>query len=170
MKLELTVLRCPDSVVPEARIVSGGEFSVGRGPGVDWVLPDGDRLLSKRHFALAFRSGSWQLADTSTNGTFINTNDTALGSGEVRTLRDGDRVRLGAYEIEVRLTEDAYQSGGYSAAARGGGSDPFGDPFGMDPLAPPPAVRCHDRQQRVECTSLERVLRTPAGGGDARSG
>ena len=141
MKLELTVLRCPDSVVPEARIVSGGEFSVGRGPGVDWVLPDGDRLLSKRHFALAFRSGSWQLADTSTNGTFINTNDTALGSGEVRTLRDGDRVRLGAYEIEVRLTEDAYQSGGYSAAARGGGSDPFGDPFGMDPLAPPPPAR-----------------------------
>lgn len=137
MKLELTVLRCPDSVVPEARTVTGGEFSVGRGPGVDWVLPDGDRLLSKRHFALAFRSGSWQLADTSTNGTFINTDDTALGSGEVRTLRDGDRVRLGAYEIEARLTEDAYQSGGYSSAARGGGADPFGDPFGMDPLAPP---------------------------------
>ena len=137
MKLELTVLRCPDSVVPEARTVNGGEFSVGRGPGVDWVLPDADRLLSKRHFALAFRSGSWQLADTSTNGTFINTDDAALGSGEVRTLRDGDRVRLGAYEIEVRLTEDAYQSGGYNAGSRGGGSDPFGDPFGMDPLAPP---------------------------------
>ncbi len=137
MKLELTVLRCPDSVVPESRTVTGGEFSVGRGPGVDWVLPDADRLLSKRHFALAFRSGSWQMADTSTNGTFINTDDTALGSGEVRTLRDGDRVRLGAYEIEVRLTEDAYQSGGYGAGSRGG-ADPFGDPFGMDPLAPPP--------------------------------
>ena len=59
MKLELTVLRCPDTVAPEARTVTGGELSVGRGPGVDWILPDGDRLLSKRHFALAFRSGSW---------------------------------------------------------------------------------------------------------------
>jgi predicted component of type VI protein secretion system len=142
MKLELTVLRCPDSVAPEARTVNGGEFSVGRGPGVDWILPDGDRLLSKRHFALAFRSGSWQLADTSTNGTFINTDDTPLGS-EVRVLRDGDRVRLGAYEIEVRLAEDAFQSGGYEPRSRGyepqprGGADPFGDPFGMDPLAPP---------------------------------
>ena len=140
MKLELTVLRCPDTVAPEARTVTGGELSVGRGPGVDWILPDGDRLLSKRHFALAFRSGSWQLADTSTNGTFINTDDTPLGS-EVRVLRDGDRVRLGAYEIEVRLVEDAFQSGGYEPRSRGG-ADPFGDPFGMDPLAPPaPAHR-----------------------------
>ena len=141
MKLELTVLRCPDSVVPEARTVSGGEFTVGRGPGVEWILPDADRLLSKRHIALAFRAGSWQLADTSTNGTFINSDDVALGSGEVRTLRDGDRIRLGAYEIEARLIEDAFQGGGF-----GGGSanraDPFGDPFGMDPLAPPaPAHR-----------------------------
>ncbi len=137
MTLELTVLRCPDSVVPEARTVSGGEFTVGRGPGVDWILPDGDRLLSKRHFALAFRSGSWQLADTSTNGTFVNTDDAALGSGEVRTLRNGDRIRLGTYEIEVRLTEDAYHGGNFGSPAPGR-ADPFGDPFGMDPLAPPP--------------------------------
>ncbi len=145
MPLELTVLRCPDAVPPEARTVAGGEFSVGRGPGVDWVLPDPERLLSKRHFALAFRGGAWQLADTSTNGTFINTDDTALGAGEVRTLRNGDRIRLGAYEIEVRLTDDAHQFGGYGAASggragggRAGSGDPFGDPFGMDPLAPPP--------------------------------
>ena len=147
MKLELTVLRCPDSVAPESKTVTGGEFSVGRGPGVDWVLPDAERLLSKRHFALAFRSGSWQLADTSTNGTFINTDDSPLGS-DLRILRDGDRLRLGAYEIEVRLAEDAFQSGGYGSRSRAepdsydsnprGGADPFGDPFGMDPLAPPP--------------------------------
>ena len=54
----MTVLRCPDSVAPETRNVTGGEFSVGRGPGVDWVLPDPERLLSKRHFAVAFRGGS----------------------------------------------------------------------------------------------------------------
>ena len=72
MQLTMTVLRCPDSVAPETRSVSGGEFSVGRGPGVDWVLPDPERLLSKRHFAVAFRGGIWQLADTSTNGTFLN--------------------------------------------------------------------------------------------------
>src|SRR3954454_21538978 len=107
MQLTMTVLRCPDAVVPETRSVAGGESSVGRAPGVDWVLPDPERLLSKRHFAVAYRGGAWQLADTSTNGTFVNRDVTPIGQGDLRSLRDGDRLRLGAYEIEVRLVEDA---------------------------------------------------------------
>src|ERR1700761_7068507 len=125
MQLTMTVLRCPDAVVPETRNVMGGEFSVGRGPGVDWVLPDPEKLLSKRHFALAFRGGIWQLADTSTNGTFINREEDPIGPGDVRSLRDGDRLRVGAYEIEVRLTEEA-------VGRQSGGGSPFADPFGMD--------------------------------------
>ncbi len=135
MQLTMTVLRCPDSVVPETRNVSGGEYSVGRGPGVDWILPDPERLLSKRHFALAFRGGVWQLADTSTNGTFINREENAIGAGDIRSLRDGDRVRVGAYEIEVRLTEDAVARPGSA------GNSPFADPFGMDPFAGKREVR-----------------------------
>ena len=129
MQLTLTVLRCPDSVAPETRNVTGGEYSVGRGPGVDWILPDPERLLSKRHFAVAFRGGTWQLADTSTNGTFMNREGDPIGAGEVRSLRDGDRLRLGAYEIEVRLTEQAIAQQG------GGRSNPFADPFALDPFA-----------------------------------
>jgi len=131
MQLTMTVLRCPDAVVPETRNVSGGEYSVGRGPGVDWILPDPERLLSKRHFAVAFRAGVWQLADTSTNGTFLNRESDAIGAGDVRSLRDGDRLRLGAYEIEVRLIEEAM-----AHAGGGAGSSPFADPFGMDPFGP----------------------------------
>src|SRR4051812_21000267 len=127
MQLTMTVLRCPDTVAPETRSVSGGDFSVGRGPGVDWVLPDPERLLSKRHFAVAYRSGIWQLADTSTNGTFLNRDVAPIGAGDVRNLRDGDRVRLGVYEIEIRLVEDAVAR---PDAASGG-------PFGMDPFASP---------------------------------
>ncbi len=148
MQLTMTVLRCPDAVVPETRSVSGGEFSVGRGPGVDWVLHDPERMLSKRHFAVAFRSGGWQIADTSTNGTFMNRDSDAIGAGDVRSLRDGDRLRLGAYEIEVRLTEDAVgragagMGGGAGAGAGAGASNsPFGDPFGMDPFQPAPRAR-----------------------------
>ncbi len=131
MQLTMTVLRCPDAVAPETRTVTGGEFAVGRGPGVDWVLPDPERLLSKRHFAVAFRGGSWQIADTSTNGTFLNREGDPIGDGDMRSLRDGDRLRLGPYEIEVRLVEEVAARPG----ARAGG-DPFGDPFAMDPFAP----------------------------------
>lgn len=151
MQLSLTVLRCPDQVAPETRTVSGGEYHVGRGPDVDWVLPDPDRLLSKRHFAVAFRGGAWQIADTSTNGTFLNTEVDALGRGSARTMKNGDRLRFGAYEIEIGLMDQAdlgasqgsgfgggFGSGGHAASSA---NSPFGDPFGDDPLAPPPPAR-----------------------------
>src|SRR5487761_1903765 len=112
MPLTFTVLRCPDAVAPETRAITGGEFTVGRGPGVDWLLPDPERLLSKHHFAVAYRGGTWQIADTSTNGTFLNTETTPLGRGQLRALRDGDRLKLGAYEIEVRLAEESVQPAG----------------------------------------------------------
>ena len=138
MQLTMTVLRCPDAVAPETRSVPGGEFSIGRGPGVDWVLPDPERLLSKRHFVVAYRGGTWQLADTSTNGTFMNREADAIGAGDVRSLRDGDRLRLGAYEIEVRLLEEAAQRPMSSGSmGRQPGSSPFADPFAMDPFASP---------------------------------
>ena len=144
MQLTMTVLRCPDAVAPETRTVAGGEFSVGRGPGVDWVLPDPARMLSKRHFAVAYRGGVWQLADTSTNGTYLNREGGAIGTGDVRSLRDGDRLRLGDYEIEIRLAEDAVGRASGSMRPDGGlaankpGDSPFGDPFSLDPFAPKP--------------------------------
>jgi type VI secretion system FHA domain protein len=147
MELSMTVLRCPDQVAPEARTVSGGEFHVGRGPDVDWVLPDPDRLLSKRHFAVAYLGGSWQIADTSTNGTYLNSEGDPIGRGAARTLRDGDRIRLGAYEIELRIVEQpafADQRGGqagYGGAPGRSNQSPFGDPFAQDLLAPTPAAR-----------------------------
>ncbi|MBV9734342.1 MAG: type VI secretion system-associated FHA domain protein TagH [Acidisphaera sp.] len=143
MQLTLTVLRCPDAVPPQTRQVSGGEFSLGRGPENDWVLPDPDRHLSKRHCMLAFRSGAWQVADLSTNGTFLNREAEPLGQGAPRIVHDGDRLRLGAYEIELRLAEQAGM--GTGGAARRPGSDPrTDDPFGDDPFRAPAANPFHE--------------------------
>jgi type VI secretion system protein ImpI/type VI secretion system protein len=126
MGLTLSVLRCPDAVPPETRQVPGGEFSIGRGADNDWTLPDPDRTLSRRHCVVAFRAGAWQLADVSANGTYMNREAEPVGQGGPRALRDGDRLRMGAYEIEVRLVEEAWQGGGAVSA----------DPFGEDPFAP----------------------------------
>ena len=100
MALTLTVLRCPPTVAPEVREVTGGEFSIGRGPDNQWVLPDPTKHLSKRHCVLAFRNGIWQVAGTGTNGTFVNRDEVPLESRGPRTLEDGDRLILGVYEIE----------------------------------------------------------------------
>jgi type VI secretion system protein ImpI/type VI secretion system protein len=137
MRLTLSTLRCPDSVAPETRSTGGGEFTMGRAPDNSWVLADPDRHLSKRHCVLAFRSGGWQIADTSTNGTFLNRDAEPIGQGSVRDLRDGDRIRLGAYEIEVRIEEDAVQPA-QPMGLRGGGNPFDDDPFAPVPLAAPP--------------------------------
>jgi type VI secretion system FHA domain protein len=105
MTLTLTMLRCPDAVPPQTRTVAGGEFSIGRGPENDWVLPDPDRTISKQHCLIAYLSGGWQVEDRSTNGTFHNRESEPIGRGEARDLRDGDRLRFGAYEIELRIAE-----------------------------------------------------------------
>ncbi|MBR0659762.1 FHA domain-containing protein, partial [Neoroseomonas oryzicola] len=109
MQLTLSVLRCPDSVVPEQRRVPGGDYVLGRGADASWVLPDPDRLLSKHHCVLEFRGGGWQVRDLSTNGTFVNHATTPVGRDQVKMLEDGDRLRLGAYEIEVRVEQSGAQ-------------------------------------------------------------
>lgn len=132
MALVLSVLRCPDQVAPETREIGGGEFNIGRGVDNDWVLTDPERHLSKRHCVVAFRSGTWQLADVSTNGTFLNRESEPVGTGEPRTLRDGDRLRLGAYEIEVRISEEAEAF--HSSVPPPRQATPAADPFGDDPF------------------------------------
>jgi type VI secretion system FHA domain protein len=139
--LTLSVLRCPDAVPPETKRVSGGEFRIGRGPDNDWIMPDPDRMLSKKHCVVAFRNGGWAIADTSTNGTFLNRDSDPIGNGQIRGLQDGDRIRFGAYEIEVRIEQESSFAQPRPGAAFGSSqSSPFDDPFGDDVFAtrPPP--------------------------------
>ena len=83
--------------------VTGGR--IGRSQDNDWVLPDPDRYVSSHHAKVAFRTGKWVLEDTSTNGTFINGSDTPASIEGPYTLQDGDRLRLGDYEILGSIDE-----------------------------------------------------------------
>jgi type VI secretion system FHA domain protein len=107
MTLTLSVLRCPDGVPPETRRLTSGELSIGRDPRNDWVLPDPDRILSKRHCVVSFHDNAWQVTDASANGTFLNSDVERLAPEEPRLLRNGDRLRLGAYEIEAMIDSAA---------------------------------------------------------------
>ena len=81
--------------------VNGG--SVGRAPDNDWVLPDSRRVVSGHHFQVQFQGGKYWLVDTSTNGVFVNdAEEPASTTGRVE-LRDGDRLRLGEYDILVSV-------------------------------------------------------------------
>ena len=83
--------------------VTGGR--IGRSTDNDWVLPDPDRYVSSHHCKVAFKAGKWILEDTSTNGVFINGSDTPASIEGPYSLQDGDRFRLGDYEILVSIDE-----------------------------------------------------------------
>ena len=82
--------------------VNGGR--IGRHTTNDWVLRDTERYVSGRHAQIEHRGGTWLLRDTSTNGTFVNDSDEALGPDHPHQLANGDRFRIGEYEIEVEIT------------------------------------------------------------------
>jgi predicted component of type VI protein secretion system len=82
--------------------VNGGR--IGRHSTNDWVLRDPERYVSGRHAEIEHRGGAWLLRDTSTNGTFVNASDEALGPDRLHQLTNGDRFRIGEYEIEVEIT------------------------------------------------------------------
>jgi type VI secretion system protein ImpI/type VI secretion system protein len=150
--LVLSVVRCPESAVPETRRVAGGELTIGRGEACDWVLVDPNRHLSKHHCTVAFRSGRWVVTDLSTNGTFLDRSAEPIGRGGTVPLRDGARLTLGEYEIEVRIEERATTGGFGAETANPFDEDPFAppkpapapfqnDPFGRDPFAVEPPQR-----------------------------
>jgi type VI secretion system FHA domain protein len=125
--LSLTLLGHPEFGASARRQVQDGELTVGRGAECDWALPDPMRSLSRRHCRLLFSEGAWQVQDLSTNGTFVNAMPDPIGPTRKQVLRDGDRLRIGDYEIEVGIVEPAVQAFGHTAGADGS-ANPFGDP------------------------------------------
>jgi predicted component of type VI protein secretion system len=105
MALKLTICSGQRAQLgPRASIVLGvGGGSIGRAHDNDWVLPDPERYMSAHHARVKFRDGVFHLLDTSTNGVFINESNEALGRRISHVLRDGDRLRLGDYDIAVSL-------------------------------------------------------------------
>jgi type VI secretion system protein len=84
--------------------VHGGR--IGRSADNDWVLPDPSRYLSGHHALVEYRGGTWYLVDTSSNGTFVNGAAAPLGRDRSVALADGDKVRMGEYELLVSISAD----------------------------------------------------------------
>jgi type VI secretion system protein ImpI/type VI secretion system protein len=125
--LTLTVLRWPEYGAAETRHVHGTSLTVGRGAESGWTLPDPLKSLSRKHCQIDCIGGVWQVRDLSSNGTFFNAATSAIGRDRAQPLVDGDRLRLGDYEIEVRIHDDARPGAG---AAPASGLDAAPGPFG----------------------------------------
>ena len=107
MPLRLEIISFQRTRLGERRIkefgVNGG--TIGRSLESDWSLEDSNRYLSSRHAAIDYRSGSYYVIDTSTNGVFVNESETPIGRTKPQRLFHGDRLRLGEYVIRVDLDD-----------------------------------------------------------------
>ncbi len=88
----------------KAFVACGG--TIGRSLDNDWVLPDPHRYVSGRHALIDYQAGAYYLVDTSRNGVFVNESDTPVGRGHPQRLFDGDRIRLGDYDMLSQISED----------------------------------------------------------------
>ena len=128
--------------------------TIGRSLESDWVLPDGQRYVSSRHASIDFRSGSYYIVDTSTNGVYVNDSEQPVGRGNPQRLFTGDRIRLGEYEINVEVDEDeaAHPTGKHV------------DPVSRAQRVPPPDPTRADLVQPHEITAvgIEMLLKEEA--------
>src|ERR1700694_2951877 len=102
--------------------VHGG--TIGRGTDNEWILPDPERYLSGKHARVEYRGGTYILGDMSSNGTYVNGAQVPLGKYHDYTLRDGDYVRVGEYEILVSIDKSNDFPPDESAIVAYDGQDP----------------------------------------------
>jgi type VI secretion system protein len=81
--------------------VNGG--TIGRAPDNDWILPDAKRVVSGHHCEIEYRNGGYWIRDISTNGVYVNDAEVPASESGPVELADGDRLRLGDYEIVVSV-------------------------------------------------------------------
>ena len=80
---------------------SGG--SVGRSPDNNLPLHDQDKIISRRHGDIHYENGDFVYTDASTGGTGLCNQNRQLEKDESVVLADGDRLKIGEYELLVRI-------------------------------------------------------------------
>jgi type VI secretion system FHA domain protein len=132
LTLTVTRYRQMPPVQPSTTRFDRAGGTIGRASDNEWVLPDPEQHLSKHHCRIRYDDGSYTITDTSSNGVFVNGDTQPLGPNNSRVLRDRDRLDIGDFEIDVRIT-------GESGAEAMEPSRPVSDdPFGLGRWEEPP--------------------------------
>ncbi len=103
MALRLAISSEPAEARSEARVrvLEAGELTIGRHADNDWALPS--RHVSRHHCIIRGAGGQYWLTDTSSNGVYVDDDEHPVGRDNTVTLRPGQRLRLGDYELVVEI-------------------------------------------------------------------
>ncbi|WP_434699218.1 type VI secretion system-associated FHA domain protein TagH [Pseudomonas sp. D1-1] len=109
MELVLEMLTARQFITPDLcrKIFGPSGGVIGRGDDCDWIIPDCERLLSKRHARVSFEEGRFFLTDTSGNGISHRKSGMRLPKGQPVHIEDGDVYVMGDCTVQARLVEGA---------------------------------------------------------------
>ncbi len=97
---------------------SPSTISIGRGSDNDWILPNPDKSLSRRHCIIGSDDHGFTLTDLSQSGISINGAAETTERESVTPLHDGDEFRIAEYVISITIVDD----GPVTGVGVGGGS------------------------------------------------
>ena len=107
MPLTLTVINYQNRATEHpAKTIDHDVLTIGRATDNDWVLPDPEMILSRKHCVIEHRDDAYLLTDTSVNGVFLNNAEERLGKNNSVVLSDGDTLALGQYVIQASITPE----------------------------------------------------------------
>jgi type VI secretion system FHA domain protein len=148
------------------RVFSAQGGTIGRASSCDWVLSH--RKASGRHASITFQDSVFYIVDhQSANGVFINS--IRVVPGRRYALKDGDRLLIEPYEMEVSITggraEEAgrpYEAPAYIPRGQDGLFEPSesADPFAPavrtpSPVAPSPTPRPNKAGEAIPLEELD---------------
>lgn len=107
--------------------------TIGRADSNQFVLPDPERTISRVAAQVVFRNGNYAIVDRGSNPIAVNGKQ--LGSGREAALKEGDKVRIGGYLMQVASA---------APQAKAASSDPFADLLGPSTAAPAASGRVVD--------------------------
>jgi type VI secretion system protein len=102
--------RAPDENLEASFSEEGG--TLGRSPenrSSHLTLSDPEKYISRKHAAVAYKNGGYHLTDTSKDGTTIINRNIRL-CRDTAVLNNGDRLKIGDYEVQVRIPDSDISS------------------------------------------------------------
>lgn len=146
---------------PRRIAVGAGGATLGRAADCTVALPDGQRAISRVQARIEWREGACVLVDLGSNPTLVNAR--VLDASREAVLRDGDRITIGAYSIDVAFegAEDvlAGASAGHDAQRP---ADAFALPLSSGDTAAEYMRKAPERQPRASPAMQPPGAATPA--------
>jgi predicted component of type VI protein secretion system len=123
--------------------------TIGRESVCDWVLPDHDKVISRRHCEIVFQDGRYWLRDISANGTFVDDDDSPVATNTMIDAETISTLTIGRYRINVTLEQataaeprnripgnwDELDAGGNGTSSGGWSESPDHGSIDMPPVA-----------------------------------